>query len=98
MPGDRGLVSECHRHLKQRVRELTAGNRILGERLTAARSNLRFHDKRIADLEAQIADQVCCPEAKSPISELPCCSYAEPGRAGRDAVAGPAVAALAGRA
>jgi len=25
-----------------------------GERLNAARSNLRFHDRRIADLEAQI--------------------------------------------
>jgi hypothetical protein len=41
--------------LKQRVRTLTAGNRLLEERLTAARENLRFHDKRIADLEAQLA-------------------------------------------
>jgi chromosome segregation ATPase len=41
--------------LKQRVRQLTTDNRTLNERLKAARSNLRFHDKRIADLEAQLA-------------------------------------------
>ena len=41
--------------LKQRVRTLTAGNRTTGEKLKAARENLRFHDKRIADLEAQLA-------------------------------------------
>jgi chromosome segregation ATPase len=41
--------------LKQRVRTLTAGNRVLEEKLKAARENLRFHDKRIADLEAQLA-------------------------------------------
>ena len=40
--------------LKQRVRQLTADNRTLDERLKAARDNLRFHDKRIADLEAQV--------------------------------------------
>ena len=27
-----------------------------GERLNAARSNLRFHDRRIADLEARLLD------------------------------------------
>ncbi len=43
-------------NLKQRVRQLTTGNRTLGERLKAARSNLRFQDKRLADLEAQILD------------------------------------------
>lgn len=42
--------------LKQRVRQLTTANRSLDERLQAARSNLRFQDKRIADLEAQITD------------------------------------------
>jgi chromosome segregation ATPase len=42
--------------LKQRVRELTTDNRALDERLNAARSNLRFQDRRIADLEAQLAD------------------------------------------
>ena len=41
--------------LKQRVRQLTAENRTLEEKLKAARENLRFHDKRIADLEAQLA-------------------------------------------
>jgi predicted RNase H-like nuclease (RuvC/YqgF family) len=41
--------------LKQRVRTLTAGNRTLEEKLKAARENLRFHDKRIAYLEAQLA-------------------------------------------
>ena len=40
--------------LKQRVRTLTAGNRTTEEKLKAARENLRFHDKRIADLEAQL--------------------------------------------
>ncbi|WAU81469.1 DUF6262 family protein [Streptomyces sp. Qhu-G9] len=42
--------------LRQRIRQLTADNRILGERLKAARSNLRFQDRRIADLEAGLAD------------------------------------------
>src|SRR5262245_37116476 len=41
---------------KQPVRQLTTDNRTLDERLKAARSNLRFQDRRIADLEAQIAD------------------------------------------
>jgi hypothetical protein len=40
--------------LKQRVRILTAGNRTLEEKLKAARENLRFHDRRIADLEARL--------------------------------------------
>jgi chromosome segregation ATPase len=42
--------------LKQRVRQLTAENRTLEERLTAARSNLRFQDRHVADLEAKLAD------------------------------------------
>lgn len=41
--------------LKQRVREFTTENRTLHERLTAARSNARFADRRIAQLEAQLA-------------------------------------------
>lgn len=40
--------------LKQRVRDLTAQQRTLDERLQAARSSNRFLDKRIADLEAQL--------------------------------------------
>jgi small-conductance mechanosensitive channel len=42
--------------LRQRIRQLTADNRTLEERLTAARSTLRFQDRRIADLESRIAD------------------------------------------
>ena len=42
--------------LKQRVRQLTADNRTLAERLKAARSNLRFQDRRIADLEARLTE------------------------------------------
>lgn len=42
--------------LKQRVRQLTADKGTLEERLQAARSNLRFQDRRVADLEARIAD------------------------------------------
>ncbi|MFE3905599.1 hypothetical protein ACFXPY_36290 [Streptomyces sp. NPDC059153] len=41
--------------LKQRVRQLAADNRNLDERLKAAPSNLRFQDRRVVDLEAQIA-------------------------------------------
>ncbi|MFK8911045.1 hypothetical protein [Streptomyces sp. YS-3] len=40
--------------LKPRVRQLTADNRALDERLKAARSNLRFQDRRVADLEARL--------------------------------------------
>lgn len=42
--------------LKQRVRQLAADNRTLDERLKAARSNMRFQDRRVADLEAQITE------------------------------------------
>lgn len=42
--------------LKQRLRQLTTDHRTLEERLQAARSNLRFQDRRIADLEARLAD------------------------------------------
>ncbi|MFF4346936.1 hypothetical protein [Streptomyces sp. NPDC001530] len=41
--------------LRQRVRQLTADNCILDERLKAACSNLRFQDRRVADLGAQLA-------------------------------------------
>ncbi|WP_328473909.1 DUF6262 family protein [Streptomyces sp. NBC_00448] len=43
-------------NLKQRVRQLTTDNRTLDERLKAAGSNLRFQDRRVADLEARIAE------------------------------------------
>lgn len=42
--------------LKQRLRQLTQDNRALQERLQAARSNVRFADRRIAQLEAQLLD------------------------------------------
>jgi len=42
--------------LKQRVRQLTQDNLTLEERLSAARSTLRFQDRRLADLEAQLTD------------------------------------------
>ena len=42
--------------LKQRVYQLSTDNRALDERLKAARSNLRFQDRRIAELEARLAD------------------------------------------
>jgi len=42
--------------LKQRTRQLTGENRTLEERLKAARSNLRFQDRRIADFEARLTE------------------------------------------
>ena len=42
--------------LKARVRQLSAENRTFDERLKAARSNLRFQDRRVADLEAQLTE------------------------------------------
>ncbi|MCM1975866.1 DUF6262 family protein [Streptomyces sp. G1] len=48
--------------LKQRVNQLTREHRQLQERLEGARSNLRFAEKRIADLEAQLLEQdPSCP-------------------------------------
>ncbi|AYN43305.1 hypothetical protein D9753_35545 [Streptomyces dangxiongensis] len=43
--------------LKHRVHQLTQEHRKLQERLEGARSNLRFAEKRIADLEAQLLEQ-----------------------------------------
>ena len=42
--------------MKQRLREATQQIRTLEERLQAARSNTRFADKRISQLEAQLLD------------------------------------------
>ncbi|WP_426504313.1 DUF6262 family protein [Dactylosporangium sp. McL0621] len=47
--------------LKQRVRQLTADNRTFEERLAAARSTLRFQDRRLADLESRIAEAATPP-------------------------------------
>lgn len=43
--------------LKHRVQQLTREHRTLQERLEGARSNLRFADKRIATLEANLLEQ-----------------------------------------
>jgi outer membrane murein-binding lipoprotein Lpp len=51
-----GQVTTENTTLKQRVRQLTQDNRALQERLQAARSNVRFADRRIAQLEAQLLD------------------------------------------
>ncbi|WP_331759483.1 DUF6262 family protein [Streptomyces sp. NBC_01579] len=47
--------------LKQHVRQLTQDNQQLQERLTSARQNNRFMDKRIADLEARLAPYLTTP-------------------------------------
>ena len=49
-----GRLSAENATLRQRIRDLTAGQRTLEERLQAARSNNRFLDKRIAGLEVQL--------------------------------------------
>jgi predicted RNase H-like nuclease (RuvC/YqgF family) len=49
------LVTE-NTTLKHRVHQLTQEHRTLQERLEGARSNLRFADKRIAALEAQLLE------------------------------------------
>jgi chromosome segregation ATPase len=54
-------VTSENTNLKQRVRQLTGDNRTLEERLSAARSNLRFSDRRVADLETRLAEQDTAP-------------------------------------
>lgn len=49
-------LSEENTVLRQRVRQLTEDNRGLEQKLHAARSNIRFLDKRLADLEAELVD------------------------------------------
>lgn len=44
--------------LHHRIRQLTDEHRTLRERLDAARSASRFLDRRVADLEAQIAEHI----------------------------------------
>lgn len=45
-------VTHENTNLKQRVRNLSDQNRTLDERLSAARTNLRFQDRRLSELEA----------------------------------------------
>jgi hypothetical protein len=49
-----GRLSAENATLKQRIRDLTAAQRTMEERLQAARSNNRFLDKSIAGLEAKL--------------------------------------------
>ncbi|GHC73066.1 DUF6262 family protein [Streptomyces cinnamoneus] len=57
VPGEsvQALVTE-NTTLKRRVQQLSQEHRTLQERLQGARSNNRFADRRIADLEAQILE------------------------------------------
>ncbi|MGW3974189.1 hypothetical protein ACWEFD_33470 [Streptomyces ardesiacus] len=57
VPGDsvQHLTTE-NATLKRRVDQVTREHRILRERLEGARSNLRFAEKRIADLEIQLLE------------------------------------------
>ena len=47
--------------LHRRIRQLTDEHRALRERLDASRSASRFLDRRVADLEAQIAEHIVRP-------------------------------------
>jgi predicted nucleic acid-binding Zn-ribbon protein len=47
--------------LHHRIRQLTDEHRTLRERLDAARSTSRCLDRRVADLEAQLAEQILQP-------------------------------------
>jgi cell division protein FtsB len=58
------LVTE-NTTLKQRVRQLTADNQTLTDKLSAVRSNARFLDRRIADLETQLLDPPASPAVES---------------------------------
>jgi chromosome segregation ATPase len=64
--------------LKQRVRELTAQTRTLEERLAGARSTLRFQDRRIADLQAQLADPAAVGTATAAPRDPGRCNAAVP--------------------
>ncbi|MFE6872430.1 hypothetical protein ACFVFS_38535 [Kitasatospora sp. NPDC057692] len=57
IPGEsvQALTTE-NTNLKHRVQQLTREHRTLQERLEGARSNLRFAEKRIGDLEVQLLE------------------------------------------
>ncbi|MFI2206095.1 hypothetical protein ACH47Z_36085 [Streptomyces sp. NPDC020192] len=60
------LVTE-NTNLKHRVQQLTRDHRLLQERLEGARSNLRFADKRVTDLEMQVLElQRAAPGSEGP--------------------------------
>ncbi|MDW4906778.1 DUF6262 family protein [Streptomyces sp. ADMS] len=54
-------ITSANVALQREVRALTAERDRLTRRLAAARDNARFADKRIAALEAQLAEQVTAP-------------------------------------
>ncbi|MET7740336.1 hypothetical protein [Streptomyces sp. NPDC005385] len=54
-------ITSANVALQREVRALTAERDRLTKRLAAARDNARFADKRIAALEAQIAEQLSAP-------------------------------------
>ncbi|MET9661798.1 DUF6262 family protein [Streptomyces sp. NPDC006510] len=51
------IEATCRERALNAEAELTQEHRTLQERLEGARSNLRFADKRIADLEVQLLEQ-----------------------------------------
>ncbi|NEA76079.1 hypothetical protein [Streptomyces sp. SID13588] len=54
-------ITSANVALQREVRALTAQRDRLTGRLAAARDNARFADKRIAALEAQLAEQITAP-------------------------------------
>ncbi|MBC9731501.1 hypothetical protein [Streptomyces sp. TRM68367] len=60
-----GRVVAENTTLKQKFRQLTAENRTLSDRLQAARSNARFADKRISELEMLLLDSGAVPDSGS---------------------------------
>jgi hypothetical protein len=56
--GVQRVLTENHT-LRAQLRQFTQDNRRLEERLTGARDNNRFLDKRIANLEAQLVEGQC---------------------------------------
>jgi len=57
-PGSAQRITAENTTLHHRIRQLTDEHRTLRERLAAARSASRFLDRRVADLEAQLADHI----------------------------------------
>jgi hypothetical protein len=66
-----GRITTENSTLEQRIGKLSGDNRTVDERLKAARSNLRFQDRRIADLQAQLVSPetvlAATPGASAPI-------------------------------
>jgi chromosome segregation ATPase len=64
------LVTE-NTTLKHQLRQATQDHQRLEERLQAARENNRFLDKRIADLEAELAEHITAARQPSSRQDLP---------------------------